>query len=85
MLIVEKPMQGSAYLLEAPSWKLILSQSYVDMLSKWGWKHEAQQLNFPAYRTLYIPQLLETNLLSETTVSQVQLAFICLNAAIMTI
>ena len=34
---------------------------------------------FPAHRTRHFSKLLKTNLLSETTVSQVQPAFICLN------
>ena len=45
------------------------------ILCEWGWKHVAQQI-CPAHRTLYIPQLLKTNLLSETVVSQAQPAFI---------
>ena len=46
-----------------------------------GEKHVTQQI-FPAHRAMYFLQLLKTNLLSETTVSQVQLAFVCLNSAI---
>ena len=46
-----------------------------------GANQVAQQI-FPAHRAMYFLQLLNTNLLSETIVSQVQLAFICLNSAI---
>ena len=36
----------------------------------------AQQI-VPAHRTTYFSQLLKANLLSETTVSQAQMVFIC--------
>ena len=39
----------------------------------------------PANRTMYFSQLLKANLLSEAIVSQVQLAFISLNATIITV
>ena len=49
-------------------------------------KHEnISQQFFPGHRTTYMSQLLKTNLLSETTVSQAQLAFICSNSAILTV
>ena len=43
-------------------------------------KHLAQQI-FLATWTVYFLQLLKTNLLSETTISQTQPAFVCLNSA----
>ena len=46
-------------------------------------EHVAQQI-FPAHKTIYSSQLLKTNLLSETRVSQAQAAFICSNSAIIT-
>ena len=51
------------------------------MLEGKGWKHLFQQI-FLAHRTIYSPQLLKTNLLSETIVSEPQLAFIYSNSAI---
>ena len=53
------------------------------ILGEWGWKHAVQQI-FPAHKTLYLPQLLKTNLLSETIVTQAQTAFVCSNSAIIT-
>ena len=47
-------------------------------------KTHSQQI-FPARRTMYFFQLLETNLLLETTVSQAQPTLICLNSAILTV
>ena len=41
--------------------------------------------NFPGHRTIYFPQLLKRNLLSETIVSQAQPAFTCLNSAVITV
>ena len=46
---------------------------------------KTSQQFFPGHRTTYMSQLLKTNLLSETTVSQAQLAFICSNSAILTV
>ena len=40
------------------------------------WVNKAQQI-FQAQRTMYFPQFLETDLLSQTIVSQVQMTFIC--------
>ena len=40
---------------------------------------------FPAHRTIYFPQVLKTNLLSETIISWAQAAFACLNSAIITV
>ena len=39
----------------------------------------------PAHRTIYFSQLLEANLLPETTVSQTQPTFICSNSTILTV
>ena len=39
----------------------------------------------PGHRTIYLLQLLKTNLLSETTVSQAQQTFICSNSAKFTV
>ena len=44
----------------------------------------AQQI-FPVHRTMYFSQLLKTNLLCATSVSQAQPAFICLVSAILTV
>ena len=52
------------------------------MLGKLRWKHIMQHI-FPAYMTTYFLQLLKTNLLSETTISWAQTAYICLNSAIL--
>ena len=46
-------------------------------------KHVAQQI-FPAPYDTIITQLLKTNLLSETIVSQTQTAFICSNSGVIT-
>ena len=62
-------MQCLTYLFEVLSWKLIFSQLYV------GWIRIAQQI-FPAHRTMYFLQLMETNFLSETIVSQAQQAYL---------
>ena len=43
------------------------------------------QQTFPAHRTIYFSQLLETNLLPETTVSQTQPTFICSNSTLLTV
>ena len=50
------------------------------------WVHKDENIAqhiFKAHRTIYFSQLLKTNLLSETTVSHGQPAFICLNSAIL--
>ena len=44
----------------------------------------AQEIS-PAHRTIYFLHLLETNLLSETTVSQTQPTFIWSNSTILTV
>ena len=54
------------------------------MLDEWGWKYVNQQI-FPACRTMFFTQLLTATLLSETIVVHAQLAFICLNSAIITV
>ena len=48
-------------------------------------KHILIQQIFPADRTIYFSQLLETNLLPKTTISKTQLTFICSNSTILTV
>ena len=52
------------------------------MLGQWRWNLIAQQIS-PAHRTMYFLKLLNTNLFSQTTIPQIQSAFICLNSAIL--
>ena len=73
--------QGSTYLFEVLSWTFIISQPYSDQRRK----HILVQQIFLAHRTIYFSQLLETNLLPETTVSQTQPTFICSNSTILTV
>ena len=70
--------QGSNYLLEVPSRKFILSQSYVGQMRM---KTCSQTIKFSQAIEHYISQLLKTKLLSETIVSQAQQAFTCSNSS----
>ena len=68
-LVYFESLQGSTYLIEALLWKVILLQPY------FGW----------ITMKIYFSELLETNLISETVVSQTQPAFICSKSAIITV
>ena len=72
-------IQGSTYLFEVPLWKFILSQPYV-----WRIKMKTHsRANFPSPGPIFL-KITEKKLLSEATVFQGQLVFICLNSALLT-